>query len=121
MIKLHIYDKPIHLNIGCGNNPKSENGIHWINIDTRKLPKVDYIMDAQKLEFEKESFNLVYASHILEHFSHKKTEEIVRGWYGGLKKGGVMKIAVPDMLEISKAFAQGSVGADQVMLYFYGG
>ena len=54
------------LHLGCGS--KHIDG--FINIDARELPEVDEIDDVKTLvKFDKESINLIYASHILEHIT----------------------------------------------------
>lgn len=49
----------------------------------------------------------IRASHVLEHFSHRETMDIVRDWVRVLKPGGVLKICVPDMEVIAHTVAQG--------------
>jgi predicted SAM-dependent methyltransferase len=44
-----------------------------------------------------ESCDVVYACHILEHFHKKQTLPVLREWLRVLKKGGVLRIAVPDI------------------------
>ena len=57
-----------YLHIGCGDNvlPKP-----FINIDSRKKKGV-LNLKAYPLKFKDNSFDLVYASHILEHFNKVK-------------------------------------------------
>lgn len=49
----------------------------------------------------------IRASHILEHFSHHETMDIVADWVRVLKPGGVLKICVPDMEVICHTVAAG--------------
>lgn len=39
----------------------------------------------------------VRASHLLEHFPHYQTEDVLRGWAQILKPGGALKVAVPNL------------------------
>jgi len=65
---------------------------------------VDYVYDAGKpLPFEDNTFDLVYASHVLEHIPWYKVEEVVKEWVRILKPGGVLEVWVPDGLKICKA------------------
>ena len=84
----------VQLHIGCGD--KFIPG--FIHIDVRPLfPHVDYVVSADKLEmFAGESVDLVYASHILEHFRRPDVGSVLREWYRVLKVGGVIRLAVPD-------------------------
>lgn len=60
-------------------------------------PDVDYVLDASKaLPFENESFDVVYASHILEHIPWHKVQQTTREWARIIKPGGTLEIWVPD-------------------------
>lgn len=62
---------------------------------------IDYIFDASKrLPFEDNTFDLIYASHILEHIPWYKTEEVLLDWVRVLKPGGILEIWVPNGLKI---------------------
>lgn len=83
----------IKLHLGCGNNHL--NG--FINIDCRKLKEVDIVSDLEELkQFKDGSADVIYSSHTLEHFSHRKTKKVLREWRRVLKKDGNLFLAVPD-------------------------
>ncbi|WP_432797351.1 class I SAM-dependent methyltransferase [Poriferisphaera sp. WC338] len=66
---------------------------------------VDYIVDAAgKLPFESGTFDVVYASHILEHIPWYQTTEALAEWTRILKPEGKLEIWVPNGLKITKAF-----------------
>jgi len=46
----------------------------------------------------------VYASHVLEHFPQAKVGDVVKEWVRTLKPGGRIRIAVPDLRWIIKAY-----------------
>lgn len=90
-----------YLEIGPG--PKRLEGFETFNITGG--PNVDYVGDATRgLPFEDNSFDLLYASHILEHVAWYKTDEVLREWVRVLKPGGSLEIWVPNGLKIAKAF-----------------
>lgn len=67
-------------------------------------PEVDYVYDASKpLPFKSNTFDLIYASHVLEHIPWYQTEEVLREWVRILKENGTLEIWVPDGLKICKA------------------
>lgn len=113
--------KKLYLNIGCGDNIKKDESVQWINIDCRKLKNIDYVMQAEKLEFENNVFDMVYVTHVLEHFSWKLVPDILKEWIRVLKPKGELYIAVPDILKIAQYFSAGKLGADMVFSYLYGG
>jgi len=82
------------LNLGCYN--KQLPG--FINVDVRSEVNPDVCDDVIKLDkFQKESIDLIYSSHVLEHFSYKDTDIALGRWFEILKKGGVLRLAVPDL------------------------
>ena len=84
----------IKLNLGCFNRK-----IHgFVNIDIREDVNPDVVDDVFKLNtFKKESVDLIYACHVLEHADYKESETALRRWFEVLKRGGVLRLAVPDM------------------------
>lgn len=67
------------------------------NVDKDQHGKVDIVSDVSRLDsVESESVEEIYASHILEHFPHTKTLDVLREWYRVLIPGGELKVAVPD-------------------------
>ncbi len=48
----------------------------------------------------------IYASHILEHFPHVKTEAVLKEWFRVLKKGGRILIGVPDFQRTIEIYLQ---------------
>lgn len=77
---------PIKLNIGGGGKPIDG----YTEIDRKSG------QEAYPLTFADNSVDEVRASHVLEHFSHRKTVDVLKEWVRVLKHGGVIKIAVPD-------------------------
>ena len=100
---------------------RGKNGVKWVNVDARLESGVDYKVDARKLQFNNGQFNLVYACHLLEHFSIADAKPTVKEWSRVLAKDGKLFIAVPDVLKISRAFVEADIGRGSVMKYLYGG
>lgn len=81
----------IILDIGSGEN-KIEGAI---GLDVRRIESVDIISDAHKLPFKDEVFDLIYSSHLIEHFSHREVKDAVKEWIRVLKKDGIIEIRCP--------------------------
>ena len=85
------------LEIGCGNSRL--RGFETLDIVGGL--NVDYVYDAAKpLPFKDNTFDVIYASHVLEHIPWYKTEEVLTEWIRILKPGGQLEVWVPDGLKI---------------------
>lgn len=69
----------------------------WTRID-KFVGGSDVIkMDATNLEYEDNSIEAIYASHLLEHFSYLEVPGILKHWHDKLQSGGWLHINVPDI------------------------
>lgn len=70
----------------------------FMNVDIDKHDGVDYQCDVSNLSkiFAENSVSELYASHILEHFPHMQTLDILKGWNMILEPQGILYIGVPD-------------------------
>jgi predicted SAM-dependent methyltransferase len=84
-------EKRLMLDIGCGESNKEGA----IKIDIRKTDLVDIVADARVLPFKEESFDLVYSSHLIEHFRHYEVKNVLKEWIRVLKRGGTVEIRCP--------------------------
>ena len=93
-----------YLHIGCGGVILPQP---FENLDGRDLPGVDYVGDVYPLDFKDNTFDLVYSSHVLEHFKRELTPKILKEWTRVLKPDGILRISVPsfeNLIEIYKSF-----------------
>ena len=90
-----------YLHIGCGNVilPKP-----FENLDTRQLQGVDHVSQAFPLPFEDGTFDLVYSSHVLEHFTREQTQPVINEWVRVLKPGGILRLSVPSIENLIKIY-----------------
>jgi predicted SAM-dependent methyltransferase len=58
----------------------------------------------QGIPFEENKFELVYHSHVLEHFLRPDGERLISECYRVLKKGGILRIAIPDLEQITRNY-----------------
>ncbi len=92
------------LHVGCGK--KYLEG--WTNLDISDLEnKVDLLDDARFLsKVENNSCDIIYASHVLEHFGRHEYKSVLKVWASKLKRGGVLRLAVPDFQAVAKVYAE---------------
>ena len=94
---------PVNLHLGCGK--KFIPG--FIHIDVRKFDHSDYVCRLDKLEmFKDNSVDLIYWSHVLEHFKRHECENALKEWHRVLKPGGLLRLAVPDFESIVKIYQE---------------
>ena len=93
----------IKLNLGCGN--KFIPG--FVHIDIIDAPHIDYINSIDNLSFIKsDSVELIYASHVLEHFGRHEVLDVLKEWYRVIKPGGKLRLAVPDFEAVVDLYHQ---------------
>lgn len=91
------------LHLGCGH--KRIEG--FINIDCRYLPAVDRVENIRFLRtFKPETVELIYASHVLEHFSRWEYKHCLQRWFELLQPGGVARIAIPDFEAVCEYYME---------------
>ena len=80
-----------NLNLGCGIDYKEG----FINVDFHDHTKVDKVINLNCVpyDFEANSFDYIYASHVLEHLNDPFT--IMKELHRILKKNGTLHIKVP--------------------------
>ncbi len=89
------------LHLGCGNIRIP----NFCNVDILSSPAVDVVSDISKMEnFRDNSAELIYACHVLEHFSHHRALSVLNRWYEVLAPGGKLRISVPDIDRIVKIY-----------------
>jgi len=67
------------------------------------------------------SVDEIRASHILEHFSHREVEDVLKDWVRALKPGAYLRIAVPDFEKIIAKYQNGYRRDPKIQGYLFGG
>jgi predicted SAM-dependent methyltransferase len=109
--------EPIRLNLGAGARPIPG----FIDVDRKDGGEVFPLLIPQQGgdRLPDDSVDEIYASHILEHFSHGQTLEVLKEWVRVLKPGSRIRIAVPDFDKIVSFYNEGT--DDKVESYLMGG
>jgi len=95
----------VKLHLGCGKVILPG----FVNMDARQLEGVDIVTDVFTLPtVEKNSVDLIYASHIFEHVPRPDTKKVLTRWYDVLKPGGTLRLAVPNFLAIVEQYNEKS-------------
>jgi predicted SAM-dependent methyltransferase len=92
-----------YLNLGCGRRFHAE----WTNVDfTSTGESVIAHNLTQGIPFPDNSFNVVYHSHVLEHFSKVSAKVFLQECYRVLQPQGVLRVVVPDLEQMAQIYLQ---------------
>lgn len=108
----------ILLHLGCGeiNSPE------FINIDTRPFSHVHCIRDITNLSiFNSNYADLIYACMVLEHIPRAKLLEVLLEWKRVLKRGGVLRLTVPDFDKIVDCYNLDNNNFERIVPVLMGG
>lgn len=92
MMKLHV-----------GGQVKHQD---WKIFDIMESDVTDFVGTCTDMsQFDDDSIDEIYASHVLEHLSHNKEMVLaLREFLRILRPGGKLSVSVPDMMELARAF-----------------
>jgi predicted SAM-dependent methyltransferase len=101
----------VFVELGAGESPYVPVGNEPlpIMVDIRKsLTPPDILCDITKgLPFKDSSVDKIYTAHVLEHLFYEDSLKVIDEIYRVLKKDGVVKIIVPDLIEGIQALFDG--------------
>lgn len=91
---LNSFTPKNYLDVGCGNNFNFD----FVHLDYHWMPGVDVCWDFSRkaLPLENSSFDGIFTEHCLEHIPYHSVAFVLKEFYRVLKRGGVLRIIVPD-------------------------
>jgi predicted SAM-dependent methyltransferase len=110
-------DGKIYVNLGCGyiSHPA------FINVDALVARHIHYIRPVDDLRpFPDDSVDLVYASHCLEHFSHREVNRVLTEWRRVLKPNGILRLGVPDFDQLVALYEHSGQDIEAIEGYLMG-
>lgn len=103
--------------MGCGWR---NFGSDWIHIDGGDYSHLDYNRIDDLSQFEDETADVIYTSHVLEYFNIDEAHTVLEEWKRVLKVGGVLRIAVPDFSQISRLYLENKFPLSKFIGPLYG-
>ena len=98
----------ILINLGCGNHYHNE----WINVDFVKIGKNVIAHNlVNGIPFATNYADVIYNSHVFEHFSKDGAVFFLSECWRVLKPGGIIRIVVPDLENIAREYISHLEGA----------
>lgn len=108
----------VYISLGCGEI----NAPGFINVDAVPYSHVHYVQEVDDLSiFPNKYADLIYASHVLEHISHKDLFKVLREWYRVLKYGGVLRLSVPDFDKLIEIYSSEEKDIRAIIMPLMGG
>lgn len=92
----------------------------FINVDIFDTHHADLYCDLTALPWEKATFNLIYASHVLEHVHRRQVTSTLYAWGQMLKPGGILRLAVPDFGAVTERYRE-TRNLTELLGLLYGG
>lgn len=109
-------NKTRKLHIGAGR-------VHlpgFINVDIFDTHHADLYCDLTRLPWDPGTFELIYASHVLEHVHRRMVTATLYHWGEMLRKGGILRLAVPNFDAVVQEY-QEKRNLEQLLGLLYGG
>ena len=106
----------IKINMGCGWR---NFGPDWVHIDGGDYDHLDS-NDIIKLDYEDNSVDLIYASHVIEYFDREEIEKVLTEWVRVLKPKGILRLAVPNFKAMVNIYLNSSYPLDKFLGPLYG-
>jgi hypothetical protein len=113
-------DEKLAIDIGCGPITREIDGIKPIRVDIREDCNPDYRADVRELPFANESFDIVFSSHVLEHFPRSEWKDVLKEWTRLVNRDGVIKLVLPNIAWAAHRIAVDKVIDEHVLNVLYG-
>src|SRR5690349_5178775 len=114
-VKKLLDRKVVKLNIGCGTDYKKG----WINIDNnsdQNIEKLDLNWDLRyPLPFPENSVDFIFNEHFMEHLTVEEGIHANKDFLRVLKKGGILRIATPDLENVVDHYLHVPLSKDTVI------
>jgi predicted SAM-dependent methyltransferase len=92
-----------YLNLGCGSRFHPA----WTNVDFQMSGRGVIVHDLnQGIPFPDGSFEVVYHSHLLEHFPRERAPYFLKECYRVLQPRGIIRVVVPDLEQIARTYLE---------------
>lgn len=93
--------------------------LRWVENSGKPPPNLKRWNLRKRLPIRDESVDFVYCAETIEHLEFYTVRQLVSEIYRTLRPGGLLRVTTPDIMEISKAYLDGSLDAYKFNCWFY--
>jgi len=108
------------IDIGCGPIHREIDGSIPLRVDIREDCEPDYRCDVRNLPFGDEEFDIVFSSHVLEHFPRAEWKNVLREWVRLVAPKGQLKLVLPNIAWAAQRIAVDHIIDEDVLNVLYG-
>jgi SAM-dependent methyltransferase len=116
---MQVEDKRV-IDIGCGPIKRTIEGYNPVRVDIREDCEPDYRCDVRDLPFDNKSFDIVFSSHVLEHFKRSEWKDVLAEWLRLVATGGKIVLILPNIAWAAHMISVEKVINDDVLNVLYG-
>ena len=93
----------------------------FTNVDIFDSPHIHYKQSVDDLSnFDDNSAELIYASHVLEYFDRQEAEKVLKEWYRVLAPSGALRVAVPEFPKLVEVYKKTNGDIGKILGPLYG-
>lgn len=93
------------VDLGCGGTYREFAEGIAVRVDINEESNPDYRCDVRNLPFQTGEFDIVFSSHVLEHFSKKDQDSTLGEWLRIMKPDGELRLILPNIQWAAEALA----------------
>jgi len=108
------------IDIGCGPLKLEIEDVKALRVDIREDVKPDYRCDVRSLPFADFTFDIVYSSHVLEHFSRGEWKDVLKEWVRLVKPKGKIILNLPNITWAARRIVEDNIIDEDVLNVLYG-
>jgi predicted SAM-dependent methyltransferase len=90
------------------------------NLDAQPQSDKEILCDVRQLPYQNETVDMIMAIDLLQVYSHRETDAVLKEWARVLKKGGTLILSVPDLKRILNDYYNGNSTISEVNNYIFG-
>jgi predicted SAM-dependent methyltransferase len=110
----------LSLGSGCRFWGRESYGYKWYYGDIGNYDFVDFKDITNLKQFNDNSVDLIYNSHVFPYFDRQEGKKVLEEWYRVLKPNGIMRIAVSDFKTMARLYVYDKLPLEKILGPLFG-